>query len=196
MLSRSLWTQILFLAVVTFLLAAPAQAEIRSATVAVDGMSCPFCAFGVEKRLKKVEGVGSVTISAKKGTATLVAKAEESIDVEQIPGAIESAGFTPGSVTVDAVGRVSTDEKDRVLSDRAWSPCCLSRKRHPQHSCVARLRMPAGRPCPERRPRRATKARRRGNEHVASCRCSREVRQSRRDRSPCERGTSWPGWRH
>ena len=115
MLSRSLWTQILFLAVVVFLLAPPAQAEIRSATVAVDGMACPFCAFGIEKRLKKVEGVKSVSISAKKGTATLVAKAEESIDVDQIPNAIKAAGFTPGSITVDAVGRASTDEQDRVV---------------------------------------------------------------------------------
>ena len=115
MMSRALWTQILFLAVVTFLLATPAQAEIRTATVAVDGMACPFCAFGIEKRLKKVGGVGSVTISARKGTATLVAKAEKSIDVEQIPGAIKAAGFTPGSITVDAVGRVSTDEQDRMV---------------------------------------------------------------------------------
>ena len=115
MLSRTFWTQILFLVVVSFLLAPSAQAEIRTATVAVDGMACPFCAFGIEKRLKKVAGVGSVTISARKGTATLVAKAEKSIDVEQIPGAIKAAGFTPGSITVDAVGKVSTDERDRVV---------------------------------------------------------------------------------
>ena len=50
MFKHSWWTQILLLTLIAFVPAPPAQAEIRSATVAVDGMSCPFCAFGIEKR--------------------------------------------------------------------------------------------------------------------------------------------------
>ena len=121
MFKHSLWIQILLLTFVAFVLASPAQAEIRSATVAVDGMSCPFCAFGVEKRLKKVEGVDSVTVSTREGTARLVAKDGESIAVDQIPPAVKKAGFTPGTITVDAVGRVTTDEEDRMVLEVSGS---------------------------------------------------------------------------
>lgn len=97
------------------LVARPGQAEIRGASVAVNGMACPFCAFGVEKRLKKVQGVERVVVSTKDGIATLTAKAQQSIDVEQIPRAVRSAGFTPGPIMVEAVGRVETDGRDRVV---------------------------------------------------------------------------------
>ncbi len=112
---RSSWTQVLFSTLIAFVLALPAQAHIRSATVAVDGMACPFCAFGIEKRLRKVEGVESIAVSTKEGTASLVAKDGASIDVQQIPGAVKAAGFTPGSITVDAVGSITTDEQDRLV---------------------------------------------------------------------------------
>ena len=115
MFTRSLWTQILLATLVALVLALPAQAHIRSATVAVDGMACPFCAFGIEKRLRKVEGVESVAVSTKEGTATLVAKAGASIDVQQIPGAVKAAGFTPGTITVDAVGSITIGEEDRLV---------------------------------------------------------------------------------
>ncbi len=115
MFTHSTSTQILFATLIIFVLALPAQAHIRSATVAVDGMACPFCAFGIEKRLRKVEGVESVSVSTKEGTATLVAKEGASIAVKQIPGAVKAAGFTPGSVTVDAVGNITTDEQDRMV---------------------------------------------------------------------------------
>ena len=46
MFKHSLWTQILLLTLIAFVLASPAQAEIRSATVAVDGMSPGECKSG------------------------------------------------------------------------------------------------------------------------------------------------------
>ena len=115
MFKHSWWTRILLLTLIASVPGPPAQAEIRSATVGVDGMSCPFCAFGIEKRLKKVDGVRSIAISTKGGTARLVAKDGESIAVEQIPGAVKKAGFTPGTITVEAVGEITTDERNRVV---------------------------------------------------------------------------------
>lgn len=115
MFKRSLLSQILFLSLIALVVAPSAQAEIRSATVAVNGMSCPFCAFGIEKRLKKVEGVRSVDISTRQGTARLVAKDGESIAVDQIPAAVKKAGFTAGGIEVEVVGVITTDEQDRVV---------------------------------------------------------------------------------
>jgi len=47
--------------------------QVRSATVEVKGMSCPFCAFGVEKRLGAVAGVDQVIVSMKGGTTWFLA---------------------------------------------------------------------------------------------------------------------------
>jgi len=93
--------------------AAPAAAGMRSATVAVDGMSCPFCAFGVEKKLKEVSGVKSVTVDLKGGKASLAPIAGETIRVSEIPAAIRQAGFTPGVIEVVIVGAVRTDKQGR-----------------------------------------------------------------------------------
>ena len=90
--------------VLLFLLPLSASAEVTRAVIAVDGMSCPFCAFGVEKRLKTVSGTADVTVMMAKGTATLVAGAGESLAVGQIDEAVRKAGFTPGQLRVTAIG--------------------------------------------------------------------------------------------
>lgn len=87
------------------------QAQIDSLTVVVEGMSCPFCAYGVEKRLKKVDGVKSVEIDMKDGTATLTAKEGQSINISQVPTAIKKTGFTLGTIKVSAVGKILWDER-------------------------------------------------------------------------------------
>ncbi len=91
--------------------AAPAAAGVRSAVVAVDGMSCPFCAFGVEKKLKEVSGVKSVTVDLKGGKARMDALAGKTIRISEIPAAIRQAGFTPGVIEVVIVGPVKMDRQ-------------------------------------------------------------------------------------
>ncbi len=93
----------------------PVQARVERATVAVDGMACPFCAFGIEKRLKRVGGVGSIEVSLGAGSAALTASDEGSIDVSSIPEAIRKAGFTPGTIEVTAVGTISAEDSERPL---------------------------------------------------------------------------------
>ena len=95
--------------------AVPVQARVEGATVVVEGMSCPFCAFGVEKRLKKVGGVGSIEIDMGLGSASLTAADRGSIDVAAIPEAIRKAGFTSGTIEVTAVGTISIEDDGRVF---------------------------------------------------------------------------------
>ncbi len=108
---RTFSIQAVIVVLVTLLLAAPSEARVESASVVVQGMSCPFCAFGVEKRLKKVGGVRSVTVSTRDGLASLTAKDDQSIAVREIPRAVEKAGFTPGTIRIEAVGVVAKDEQ-------------------------------------------------------------------------------------
>ncbi len=66
----------------------------QTATIAVDGLSCPFCAYGLEKNLKKVNGVGSVKIDMKTGKATVALKQGADVEDKTLRQAVKKAGFT------------------------------------------------------------------------------------------------------
>ena len=83
-----------------------AQARIIEAVADIDGLTCPFCSFGAEKQLKKVDGVRQVKVDVDQGTATLTAKSDQSLDVEKIPKAIKAAGFSPQEMRIVALGKV------------------------------------------------------------------------------------------
>ncbi|MGH7256597.1 MAG: heavy-metal-associated domain-containing protein, partial [Nitrospirales bacterium] len=50
---------------------APPPGSTEEIIVRVDGASCPFCAFGLEKRLGRLDGVANVRIELKAGEAIL-----------------------------------------------------------------------------------------------------------------------------
>ena len=97
----------------------PAQAGVKSLTVKVDGLACPFCAYGLEKKLKKVEGVETLKIDVNTGevalnvtagtrlTAPLGAEEKASIGlVAQVQKAVEEGGFTPRALGATLEGQV------------------------------------------------------------------------------------------
>ena len=92
-----------------------AYSRFLSVTVAVDGMACPFCAYGVEKKLKKVVGVGSISIDMESGKATLTAAEDSSIDLPGVPVAIRKSGFTPGEIQVIATGTIEKSDADGFI---------------------------------------------------------------------------------
>ena len=74
------------------------EAGSHSATIQVDGLSCPFCAYGLEKHLKKVRGVARVTIDMQGGTATVTLKPDAKVDDGDLRKAIEKAGFSARTI--------------------------------------------------------------------------------------------------
>ena len=60
----------------------------------VDGLACPFCAYGIEKELGTLEGVEKIDVELKKG-AVVVTMAEGTVLTEsQATEAVQDAGFT------------------------------------------------------------------------------------------------------
>jgi hypothetical protein len=49
----------------------------------------------------------------KEGTAALKAKKGRSIDINQVPEAVKSSGFSPGKIMITAAGRLKMDEKQK-----------------------------------------------------------------------------------
>ena len=65
--------------------------------IQVNGLSCPFCSYGIEKHVSAIEGVVDVAIDLKAGLLTVTMKKGAVLDQATANKAIEAAGFTPGS---------------------------------------------------------------------------------------------------
>jgi len=92
-----LLTGLLLLAPSSF--ASAQKADVSSATIQVDGLSCPFCAYGLEKHLKKVKGVEQVEINMKSGNAIVQMKQGAHVDDQALRQAVKKAGFTAREIT-------------------------------------------------------------------------------------------------
>jgi copper chaperone CopZ len=71
-----------------------ATLEGASITLRVDGMSCPFCAYGLEKRLKAIESVDEVLIRVSDGLVQIRAKENSRITDDELRKAVDRAGFS------------------------------------------------------------------------------------------------------
>lgn len=60
----------------------------------VAGLSCPFCAYGLEKRLGKIDGVRKIEIDLAGGAAVVRMAEGASLDEATASKAVEAAGFT------------------------------------------------------------------------------------------------------
>ena len=92
------------------------QAQVEKVDIRVDGLSCPFCAYGLEKKLKSIEGVSEVKINIDKGVAALRKKKAESIAVEKLESVVNDAGFTPREITATVAGKVGETNSTPIFN--------------------------------------------------------------------------------
>lgn len=72
--------------------------------IEVDGLSCPFCAYGLEKNLSKVEGVQTIKIDVENAFVLLTISEGMGVDEATIRKNIKDAGFTPRAITKENDG--------------------------------------------------------------------------------------------
>lgn len=70
-------------------LAAGTHYEMR-----VDGLACPFCVYGVEKKLKAIEGISNITVDLDKGLVKVDLIEGKTLTDEQMKKLFNDAGFT------------------------------------------------------------------------------------------------------
>lgn len=71
-----------------------AAAASHAYKVFVDGLACPFCAYGVEKNILGLDGVEAMDIDINGGFITIVMKAGRVLDETLAAKAVADAGFT------------------------------------------------------------------------------------------------------
>ena len=77
--------------------AAQAQ-EPRQIQVTILGMSCPFCAYGVEQKLKRLDGVEDLEVVLSTGLATLTLEEEADLSNELLLETVKVAGFEAAKI--------------------------------------------------------------------------------------------------
>ena len=82
----------------TAALAAGTQYAMR-----VDGLACPYCAYGIEKKLNKVDGVEKIDIDLNKGLVVVNVADGVELSEEQMTQLFKDAGFTYRSMTEQAL---------------------------------------------------------------------------------------------
>jgi len=73
---------------------AGAQEEKPVYKVYVDGLSCPFCTYGIEKKFSKVQGVEKIDIDLKTGTTIITMATGTTLDKTTARKTVKAAGFT------------------------------------------------------------------------------------------------------
>lgn len=80
---------------------ASAFAEEREAVLRVDGLACPFCAYGLEKKLTALPGVTSYDADLREGKVFVGLAPEASVDDEDLRRRVKESGFTLRGVTIE-----------------------------------------------------------------------------------------------
>lgn len=63
-------------------------------SIRVDGLACPFCAYGIEKKLKKIDGTSNINVDLDKGVVSVDTKEGLELTEERLKKLFNDSGFT------------------------------------------------------------------------------------------------------
>ena len=68
--------------------------------IEVDGLACPFCAYGIEKNLRSnIEGIKKLDINIEKGYVTFGFPKQTKLKDEKVREIVKDAGFQPKRIS-------------------------------------------------------------------------------------------------
>lgn len=98
----------LFKAFMLFFLTSPtfAVSEVYNLKVKLDGLACPFCAYGLERKLKDYKGIQNLKILVDEGLATFQYPYGKIPDVIDLRQRVKKGGFTPREISINVHGSI------------------------------------------------------------------------------------------
>jgi copper chaperone CopZ len=70
------------------------SAHAATYQLAVDGLACPFCAYGLERQLMKIGGVEDIAVDIGSGITIVTTEDGMTLDRQTAEEAVKTAGFT------------------------------------------------------------------------------------------------------
>ncbi len=92
--------QWLLAAIMALVLAQGAWAAGKHYEMRVDGLACPFCAYGIEKKFKAMDGVEAIDVDLDKGLVSVDTGEGVDFTDEQMKKLFGDSGFTYRSMKV------------------------------------------------------------------------------------------------
>ena len=74
--------------------------DLDQFTVQVEGLGCPFCAYGLEKKFKELKGIKKVKIEMETGIMNFEYPAKKALTIAAVEKQVEKAGYTPVAVSI------------------------------------------------------------------------------------------------
>ena len=96
--------------IISLTLSLSAFADGAQYNLGVDGVACPYCAYGVEKRLLKIESVAQVEVDIGASLVRVTLADNATLSEERAREAVEEAGFTLKSFTPASTSENPADE--------------------------------------------------------------------------------------
>ena len=98
------WSTVIVLAAFLFALAGPAGAQPSTQLSAnyelrVNGLACPFCAYGIEKHLLRIDSVEKLEVDVGAGRVLLWVEEGAGLTRERAERAVDDAGFELNAFT-------------------------------------------------------------------------------------------------
>lgn len=91
-----------------FSLFSVAFAEIKEVEIGIDGLSCPFCVFGLKEQMKKIEAIDKLNINLKNSLASITLKESSLLNIKDFKNAVKKAGFSIREIKILADGEIVT----------------------------------------------------------------------------------------
>jgi copper chaperone CopZ len=100
------------------MISATAQNNMDQFQVQVDGLGCPFCAYGLEKKFNELKGIKQVKIDIETGDFSFAYPADKALTMEAVLAQVEKAGYTPVTAKITrANGKVEASGGTKISVD-------------------------------------------------------------------------------
>lgn len=85
--------------------------------VQVDGLGCPFCAYGLEKKFKEFKGIKDIAIDIETGDFSFSYPAEKGLTMDAVLAQVVKSGYTPNISTITrSDGSIETNAQKETIA--------------------------------------------------------------------------------
>ena len=112
---------VIFVSIFLAGLATPSQAQSNTMdafTVQVDGLGCPFCAYGLEKKFKELKGIKDVKIEMETGIMNFTYPAKKNLSIEQVESQVDEAGYTAVNVAITRSNGKTEESEPKIVDEK------------------------------------------------------------------------------
>ena len=95
------------------------HAQLLEVNQTVFGMDCAPCAYGLEQRIKKMDGVQSASVSLNKGLLVANLEKNNQLTLQDVREAVEESGFQAREATISVRGTVTRQDDGTYILETA-----------------------------------------------------------------------------